>query len=340
MDAIRFGMIGAGSISNNHLSALRERDDARLVAVADVNGEQAAAQAEKYGAERSCTDYRELVAADEVDAVIIGIPTRFHADAAIVAAEHGKHVLCEKPMARTLAECDAMIAAHAAAGTVLQIAFVCRFDDNWGQIRKLVLEGRAGRPCLWRRICCGSAPQPPYGAWYSDSRYSDGPLTESASHDIDFMRYTFGEVTAVTARLDHLSRVGDVLDNSMVMLEFEGGDQALMHWSWSLPPKAKAGFGGLDVVGPDGAIHQPTQRDGQWFATVATAGGEVEEVPFENRRDATTWFGGQLGNFLGAVRGEDTSRATALDGRKAHEVFCAAVLSSDQGRRVTLPLRD
>jgi predicted dehydrogenase len=171
-----------------------------------------------------------------VDAIVVGIPTRFHAEVTIAALNSGKHVLCEKPMARTLEECDAMISAAEASGKVLQIGFVRRFDDDWGMLRKLVQEGKAGRPCMWRRIQCGAAPGPPnYGEWYSDSRLSDGPLPESGSHDIDFLLYTYGDVKSVVAHMDHMSHHGDVLDNPIIIIYFESGDQALVQWSWSLP---------------------------------------------------------------------------------------------------------
>jgi myo-inositol 2-dehydrogenase/D-chiro-inositol 1-dehydrogenase len=275
-----------------------------------------------------------------VDAIVVGIPTQFHADAAVKALRHGKHVLCEKPMARTVAECDAMLQAAAEAGKVLQIAFVRRFDDDWGQIRKMVHEGKAGSPCMWRRIVGGAAPGPPnYGEWYSDSRFSDGPLPESGSHDLDFLRYTFGDVKAVTAHMDHLANYGSVLDNTIVVLYFESGDQALLQWFWSLPRGASPGFGGLDVIGPEGCIHTPRQQDGQHLIEISRAGGEVETVPFENRHDGNTWMLGQMNDFIACLRGERPQpRATGLDGRKAQEIYEAAVLSMAQGRRVELPL--
>ncbi len=339
MSTIRFGMIGAGAISNAHLPAIEARDDAELICIADPNQEMAREKADKYGAQRIVESYDDLVVMDDVDAIIVGIPTRFHADAAIKAAQNGKHCLCEKPMARTLEECRAMNEAHEKAGTVLQIAFVRRFDQEWGQIRKMVHEGKAGRPCMWRRIVCGAAPGPPtYGEWYSDSRFSDGPLVESGAHDLDFLRYTYGDVKAVTAHMDHLSHHGDVFDNTIVILYFESGDQALVQWSWSLPRGAAAGFGGMDVVGPEGAIHTPERRDDQSFIKISKPGGEIEEILFENVRSDKTWFFGQVDNFINAIRGEEAPRATGDDGYKCQEIYLAALRSMETGTRVELPL--
>ena len=338
MDKLRFGMIGAGAISGLHLPAIQAREDCQIVCIADANAEQAAARAEQYGAPRSVGDYDELVAMDDLDAVVIGIPTRFHADAAIKALNAGKHVLCEKPMARTLEECDAVLAAAEAAGKVLQIGFVRRFDDDWGTIRRLVQEGKAGRPCMWRRVQVGAAPGPPnYGEWYSDSRFSDGPLPESGAHDLDFLRYTFGNVKSVVAHMDHLSHHGDVLDNPVVILYFESGDTALVQWCWSLPRGSAPGFGGMDVIGPEGCIHANRNEDGKWISTVAKADG-LETFEFENRRNAETWGQGQIGNFVHCIRTGDSPRATGLDGKLCQEICLAAVKSMEEGRRIDLPL--
>jgi UDP-N-acetylglucosamine 3-dehydrogenase len=338
MDKIRFGMIGAGAISNLHLPALAAREDCEIVAIADANLDQARARAEQFHAPHALGDYNELVARDDLDAVVVGIPTQFHADASIKALNNGKHVLCEKPMARTLEECDAMLRAAAAAGRVLQIGMVRRFDDDWGMMRKLAQEGKAGRPCMWRRIIAAAAPQPPNnGAWYSDARFSDGPLPESGAHDLDFLRYTFGDVRAVTAHMDHLSHYGDVLDNTIVILYFESGDQALVQWCWILPRGATAGFRGMDVIGPEGCIHEGVCADGQW--TMKVSRGETEEIiAYENRRNEETWGQGQIGDFVRCLKTGGTPRASGEDGRKCQELYIAAVRSMEEGRRIELPL--
>jgi predicted dehydrogenase len=334
---LRFGMIGAGSIANAHVPALLATGEAEIICIADSNEDQAKVRAEQWGAPRTCARYDDLIAMDDLDAVVVGIPTGFHAEATIKALNSGKHVLCEKPMARTLEECDAMLAAAERAGKVLQIGFVRRFDDHWGMMRRLVQEGKAGRPCMWRRIHAGAAPAG-FGEWYSDSRCSDGPLVESGSHDLDFLVYTFGKVKSVLAHMDHLSHHGDVLDNPIVILYFESGDQALIQWSWSLPRGAKPGFLGMDVIGPEGCIYEPLEEDGQWIAKVSKPGGEIEEIPFENRRDRDTWSQGQMWNFIRSIRGEETPRATGHDGRHGQEIYLAAVKSMAEGRRIDLPL--
>ncbi|PIX40279.1 MAG: hypothetical protein CO096_03665 [Armatimonadetes bacterium CG_4_9_14_3_um_filter_66_14] len=340
MSRLGIGMIGGGAISNAHLAAVAASDKAELVCVADLNASTAEEKAEKFGAKSFATDYRELLAREDVDAVIIGIPAGLHAEAALAAFQTGKHVLVEKPMARTLAECDAMIGAAEQAGKVLQVAMVRRFDADWGKVRELVQAGKVGRPCLWRRMAQGSAPQPPHGAWYSDASLSDGPLAESGAHDFDFVRYTFGDVRAVTATNWQMGRVGSVLDTGIVTLDFESGDRMLCVWSWGLPPKCGGGtLSGMDVLGPDGALQQSRHRDdGRYECVVNGPDGAQEVFDFDNPRAGDYWFSGQFDNFVESVHGRQTPRATGLDGRKAQEIALAAFESSRTGRRVELPL--
>jgi predicted dehydrogenase len=310
----------------------------KIVCIADPRLDAAKAQAEKYKAERYVGSYDELAKMDSIQAVVVGIPTQFHPDASIKAMQAGKHVLCEKPMARTLKECDAMMAAARANKVVLQIGFVRRFDPDWCKIRELVQTGKVGRPCLWRRVVAGAAPGPPtYGTWYSDKRFSDGPLNESASHDFDFVRYTFGDVKAVTASVWHMSRTGDVLDTGTVIVDFKSGDQVLLSWSWGMPPKSSGAFGGLDVIGPDGGLRGPERVEGDEFRyTVIGPQGVGQQFPFKLIRTGAFWMDGQMDNFIESIRGRQTPRATAEDGRKAQEITLAAFECTRTGRRVEI----
>ncbi len=332
-------MFGAGSISRSHLSALAARGDVEIAAIADVNEAAAREQAERYSIPTAVADYRELLARQDVDAVVIGIPTHFHAEAAIAALRAGKHVLCEKPLARTLADCDAIATAVRESGRVFQVAFVRRFDPEWGTVRELVQSGAIGRPVQWRRVVVSGPPQPPYGGWYVQKAFSDGPLTENGSHDFDFARYTFGDAQAVTASIRRFGRTGDIDDMGTVIVDFHSGDQMLCQWSYSLPTGASASIGGLDVIGPDGAIREPRREaDGRGVVVVSQANGQEERHSYPTEHTPENWFGGQIAHFIAAIRGEEPPRATIEDGRKAQEIYLAAVESSGAGRRVELPL--
>jgi predicted dehydrogenase len=202
-----------------------------------------------------------------------------------------------------------------------------------------VQDGAIGRPVQWRRIVVGPPPQPPYGGWYVQKAFSDGPLTENGSHDFDFVRYTFGDAAAVTASIRRFGRTGDIDDMGVVIVDFESGDQMLCQWSYSLPPGASASIGGLDVIGLEGAIQQPRREaDGRGLVIVSKANGQEERHSYITEHTAENWYAGQMTGFIRAIRGEEPPRATVEDGRKAQEIYLAAVESSRLGRRMGLPL--
>jgi len=153
-DELRMGVIGCGGISGAHLPAERDVEGMRTVAVCDIDEEAARAAAAEYDVPRVYTDWRELVADDDIDAVAVLLPHHLHRDPAVAAAEAGKHVLCEKPMAIALAECDDMIAAAEGTGVVLMIAQILRFRPANIRARELIRDGAIGevRNILRRRL--------------------------------------------------------------------------------------------------------------------------------------------------------------------------------------------
>ena len=174
MRPLRIGLIGTGSIATGaHLPAiarLRERGVVELVAVADVRGAVARRVADLFGAQAAYEDYRELLARPDLDAVDICTPEVLHAEQTIAAAAAGKHVLCEKPMAATVAEADAMIAACRRAGVRLMIGHSRRFTSRYRRIRAALDAGEIGdvrfvRENERRPIAFPTAPPDPVAMW-------------------------------------------------------------------------------------------------------------------------------------------------------------------------------
>jgi myo-inositol 2-dehydrogenase/D-chiro-inositol 1-dehydrogenase len=156
-DPVAVGLIGAGAIGAFHGETLARRlSGARLVGVADPAPGAAERLAASLGADRATTDPAELLTDPAVGAVLIAAPARFHADLVEAAAEAGKAVFCEKPMALTLADADRAIAAAQAAGVALQVGFNRRFDRSFRAAHDLVTAGRLGTPS-----CCARSPATP-----------------------------------------------------------------------------------------------------------------------------------------------------------------------------------
>ena len=222
MKKLHFGIIGVGNIAPLHALAIQTLPEAELVAVATRNAERGQAFAEKYGGVWQ-PDYAELLQRPDVDVVAICTPHDLHAPMTIAAAQAGKHVLCEKPMARTTAECDAMIEACDRAGVTLGVVFQSRFEPLSLQLKRLIDEGTLGR-ILWNSANT---------IWYrSDDYYRSGPwrgtwahegggvLINQAIHAIDLMLWLTGMPDRVTAQTRTLNHAIEVEDGAIATLEY------------------------------------------------------------------------------------------------------------------------
>ncbi|MHB9024340.1 MAG: Gfo/Idh/MocA family protein [Armatimonadota bacterium] len=243
---INVGIIGVGGIAGAHLGAYGKIADARVVALCDIiperasgtgksvslnigGGDEIAVQATPY------TDYRQLLADDAVELVDICLPTDLHAEVAIAALQAGKDVLCEKPMARSLDDCDRMVAAAQQSGRALMIAHCIRFWPEYVALKELVDGGKYGKvvSASFHRL----SPLPTWSAegWIIDPLRSGGAALDLHIHDADFVRYLFGMPATVAARVTE-----DAHGPSYIVTDYHFGDDAVVYaeGGWSFP----AGF--------------------------------------------------------------------------------------------------
>ncbi|MEV6488868.1 Gfo/Idh/MocA family oxidoreductase, partial [Actinoplanes sp. NPDC051633] len=217
-------LIGSGRMGSFHGGTVSRRlPDARLVAVADPAPGAADTLATALGADRAYTDAAQAWADPEIDAVVIAAPARFHSGLVVAAAEAGKAVFCEKPMALTLADADRAIDAARAAGVVLQVGFNRRFAPDWQAARALLDSGRIGPPRLLR-----SVTRDPGG--FDPSRVAAGTIfNETLIHDFDTLRFLNpgAEAVEVHAIADALVepawRDRGLLDTALVTVRFDNG---------------------------------------------------------------------------------------------------------------------
>jgi len=192
-DVLSVGIIGAGSIATDHVTAIEANDNVRLVAVMDVDEDRAKSLAEAHGA-RAYTSLEPILADGEVEAVVICSPHCFHAEQTLAAAQAGKHVLVEKPMALTVKDCDRMIQACEKAGRILMVGQVMRKSPINLKVRQLIAEGAIGRVGhLMRRrynYFNTSRPESSYGAWYMDPAIGGNcVLYAFGSHEYDILHW-------------------------------------------------------------------------------------------------------------------------------------------------------
>ena len=329
MSEIGIGFIGCGGIHSAHAPHVVEHPQAHIACAMDVSEQAAKAHCEKYGTKCWTTDLDELLARDDVDAVVACTPTGFHPRSVIAAAQAGKHVLCEKPMAMTVAECEEMAAACEKAGVILQVAFVRHFCNEWHKMREIIQEGMIGRPVQWRSVSGGSgAPT----AWFFDARLGGGPFIDGAVHNYDWARFTFGEAARVCANLRRMKADTTAWDTGTAVVDFDSGDQLVMVWSWGLP-----GFGSTvradgahDILGPKGAILFP----GGGKLQVNLEDGQ-HEVVYEPDTGAD-WFRRQMAHFIECVQTGSQPDVGAAEGIGATRIAEAILDIGDEPAVVDL----
>lgn len=249
-------LIGAGRAGMIHArNFIANVPYAKITAVADPFTETREAAMRELGVTAGYEDYREALKDPQVDAVIIATPTKYHRDACVAAAEAGKDVLCEKPMAMTVEECDEMIQACKSHGVKLQVAFMRRFDASFRAAKARIDAGEIGDVVLVRSNTRGpNKPKP----WMYDISKSNGPLAEVCSHDIDTLRWFTGSeykrIYAVGGNYrcpDAVADFPDFYDNVMMSCEFTNGMQGQIDGAQYV----KYGYDArVEILGTDGLI--------------------------------------------------------------------------------------
>ena len=323
---VKLGMIGCGGIANLHARVVaREVRGMRVAAASDINETALAAFGKEHAVDALYTDYRAMLRKADVDAVCVALPTGLHRRAAVAAAKAGKHVFCEKPMAMSLRDADAIIEACAKAGVKLMVGQVRRYDAFWGAFKKLIDSGAIGRPVLWRQTNAGAGP----GRWFMDAKMGGGPFMDGCVHNWDFANYVFGEPVDAVGTLMSLSE-GSAFDAGSVSVRYRGGDQIVLAWCWGLP-KGCRGQRAHDALGPKGVIHFPGGFPSSEFpegfdhdkygAFLVDTGARNRLVKFRKN----SMFGEEWKDFRDCVVKDREPKVTGLLAQQAAAVALAAI---------------
>jgi myo-inositol 2-dehydrogenase/D-chiro-inositol 1-dehydrogenase len=329
-ETVGVALIGAGRMGALHAETLARRlPGARLAAVADAAPGAAERLAGVLGADRAYTDAAQLWDDPAVEAVVIAAPARSHADLVVAAAEAGRHVFCEKPMAVTLPDADRAIDAARNAGVVLQVGFNRRFAADWQGARALLDAGTLGTPRLLR-----SLTRDPGG--FDPARVLPGTIfLETLIHDFDTLRFLNPGAEAVDvhavadALVEPAWRDRGLLDTAVVTVRFDNGAvavaEACFEASYGYDVRGEVlGSGGMVTMG-DG------RRSGLAFS--GPAGRLVETV----RGDQELFPGAytaELAAFVEAVRTGTPAPVTGADARAALAIALAAAESVRTDRPV------
>lgn len=275
MTKLRWGLIGCGDISRKRVApALNELATCELVAVNRARAELAESFAQEFGARRWYADWRELLADSEIDAVYIATPVYLHVEQTIAAAEAGKHVLCEKPMAMNVAECDRMIAACEANGVKLGIAYYRHFYPVVQRAKAIIASGEIGKPVV-AQINAFERFNPQPGEdrhWLLEkSKAGGGPMMDFGCHRIEVLMNLFGSIRQTKSLTGRALFDREVEDTAIASFEFDSGLQAAL----AVTHAALESQDTLDIFGSEGSLHIPLLNRGK--LTVKTAAGEHTE---------------------------------------------------------------
>ncbi len=329
MDPLRVCVVGAGDRGQVHARAWQAQG-ARVVAVADVDQARAQALAEACGA-RPFLDWREAVAQPDLDVVSVCVPAAYHAPVAVAAMEAGRHVLCEKPAALSLADADRMLATARRQGVRLGFFFQRRFGADVAELRRLVAEGELGRPVLMQ-VVIGNTIRPKRAM--HDLRQNAGPIVDYCCHWFDLWRAVFGadpvrvRATGLTlaAGRPELAGIAEVApDTAVIAVDYASGDVGAITISWGLPPGVRAP--GLQVLlGPRGSV----RLQGLEFEA-CREGAEVSRWSVRHAQDLNHAL---VQDFAAAVAQGREPTVTGEDGRRALAVSLGALLSLRTGQAV------
>jgi myo-inositol 2-dehydrogenase/D-chiro-inositol 1-dehydrogenase len=330
---LRVGLIGAGRIGRVHAESIAHRlADATVTAVTDVSRSAAEQVAARFGIGRVCASSVELLESPDIDAVLICSSTDTHAQLIAAAAEAGKHIFCEKPIAPELAEIDAALAAVERSGVKLQVGFNRRFDSSFARVRQAIVAGEIGTPSLLHIISRDPAPPP-----IEYIRVSGGIFRDMTIHDFDMARFLVGdEVESIyvegAVHVDPaIGEAGD-LDTALIVLRFRNGVIGTIDNS----RRAVYGYDQrVEVFGSGGSISTGNCYPNQ--AVLSTAQSISRDLPlnFFMERYAES-FTREIASFVAAVREDKPTAVTGFDGRMPVVMALAARRSYDEKRPVRL----
>lgn len=324
---VRLAIIGAGGMGAHHAACAQQIPEARVTAVWSLPLAGAEALAARMQA-RACTTLQEVAEADDVDAAIICTPTAMHAEAAIALANAGKHVICEKPLARTQAQGEAMIRAAENAGVHLLVGQVVRFFPAFRRLRDLIQGGAIGQPAVVRmsRQATTSAV-----GWRTDLATSGGAPLELGVHDFDWLLWTCGPAERVYSRA--ISRDGhSAPDYALTTIRLQSG--AIAHVESALVRVSGFRTHG-EIAGDQGLL----SYDSDETAALRMQLRENRAAPIAPR--ATRYAPddpvvSQLRHFCRCILGQETPLITPQEALAALRVSLAALESAQSGRAVTM----
>lgn len=324
---MRFGVIGGGGMAGYHAHNITRMPGSTLVACGAPEFSQFTREVATNASAQCYATAAEVLAHNDIDAVVIATPTDTHKEMTIAALQAGKHVFVEKPIARTLADASAMIETANRYQRKLMPGQVVRYFREYAAARDLVLAGEIGSPAVARTNRNGTIPG---GGrhWYGDIARSGGVALDLLVHDYDWLRWMFGPAERVYAKSMKHAGV-DGKDAMLTIVRFASGVIAHAEASWAYPSGWNAGFelaGSAGVIAhTDGATRDITLNAVVGSGATLAPDSGLEDAYLHQLRDFATW-----------CAGGPAPRCVAEDGYEALRMSLAAYDSAQSGKAISL----
>ncbi len=330
---LRVGIIGAGSFANTHMRQFSLLDNVEVTAFARRNSDRLAEMQSQWNVPNGYTDYREMLEDPDVDAVDIITPTDLHMQMAVEAASAGKHVLCDKPLALTANDCQAMLDAAESAGVIHSTNFNQRGNTAVGRMKRYIDDGFIGgliHANIWWGMTNQHATRPEVLSWRFKPETGGGTVYELI-HVFDMARFLGGEVSRITSVLHTADKHRpftdlpegmdvEVPDSSAFLLEFENGGYMVAHTSFVTRMVEPDGttFARIEVSGTGGVIHTDGRHGLKGYS--GDARGQLAEL------EPGPAYPQPYERFVNACLAGDQSlvETSFYDGLKAAEIVDAA----------------
>jgi UDP-N-acetylglucosamine 3-dehydrogenase len=330
---LRAAVIGCGTIAEYcHIPGYQSHPAVAEVILCDIDEKILKETQHKFHIKKGYTDYRTLLKKEKLDVVSVATPNYLHAAMVCAAARKGIHILCEKPMALSLAEAERMRKALAASRVKFMVGLSHRFEVMNIRAKEMLASGKIGRPFMLRIRLGHEGPYPGWGKtdWFYDKKKAGhGALLDMGIHAIDLARYFLGDVRKVTARTATLMKPIAVDDNALLILEFESKVLGMIDVSWT----SKPGFSGSEIYGSGGTLIVDYERGLQFFD------GEKAEWTRIAVREKTGSWEREMKHFIDCIVKEDDPEPGYLDGVASLKIALAAAKSASSGKLIRIDTR-
>lgn len=348
---LQLGIVGAGNIAGAHLDGCKTSGAAQPVAICDIIKERAEKYQTQYNIDHVYLDYHDLLAREDIEAVVVAVPNNLHHEVTIAALQAGKHVLCEKPMSYNLQWANDMLQSAQQAGTVLQIGMVSRYRSDVQWLHKQVQSGNLGHIYFARTQCIRRSGIPGWGSWFTrKDKAGGGPLIDIGVHWLDLAWYIIGCPQPVSVCGATYSEFGphkkglgswgtpewdgyyDVEDFATALIRFANGATISLEAAWAGYTDSTSSLSLLGsnkgAVLQDGNVRLLSQEDKYDMDTT---------VALPNKSSSfNSIFAAQMHAFKQAIRGEAPCMAPAEHGVSITAMLAAIYESAKMGAEVKL----